>query len=509
MKRLIAAIVFLIAIIAVFELRSNQQFVSAQTPNTDWPQHSHDSQNSSYQPYIDVPTNTHVSTGGYKTPTWQFKPGTKLAGQTLSVNGKVVLTSVAGTIYVLNSTTGAQLWSAQAGGPIANTGVVAESKVIVATTSGKIIAYNLETGGRQWEYGQLGNGYQAALKYANGKLYIGNARGVFEAINVSNGTRAWAFQVGGSSDSGSERAAIISTAAILGGKVFFGAENTYIYALNESTGAFIWKRRTQGQSFAATHLVASNQAGGVVIARTVPVYSFHNGMLNPDDSFMTSQSGKNWQNSGLGSFAEWQAEQSAISTRVSTNSFRRTMWDLDPATGNDKYSKPIPVLYTSNVGSAPSEAVVDDAGNRSWSFIRSVYARFDSGSTVRQYADPVKLNLSGFNPAVYTNASLGQNALGFNYFPCNGTRDCMIEYEDFHKVGDEGDELTATRNALLISNWVSMGGIDLNSGSTFNIRFYGSDDTTENRIFGESFIVVANGNLYIRDSEGLKTFKVN
>ncbi|MBL8015440.1 MAG: PQQ-like beta-propeller repeat protein [Candidatus Doudnabacteria bacterium] len=480
---------------------------AAQTANTDWPQFQHDAQNSGYQPNMDIPTNKHRSTGGYGNPTWQYTFSEKSQSQPVVVGGIVAVGTVTGKVYAFRLSDGNINWTADAGNSVPGTLAITDNKVIAATFDGKVIAFNITNGAVVWTSAQAKGPFSGSPKVANGLIYLGSEDGVFHAIRVSDGTTAWTFTVGSGTDSGSEPTPIYTTAAVLGNKVFFGAENMQVYALDAGTGNLLWKRKVYGQSFNHNSLVTSSQNGGVVIARTQPIYNFH-AQLSSDDDFIKNATGKTWQGNPLGNFAEWVVEQKAISQRLASNPHRRSSWELDVNTGNDKFSQPLPIIYTYAHGDVPDSPIVDDVNNRAWVFGRSIYARFDSGSTVRQYADPLKINLS-FNPNVYTNSSLGEAALGFNYFPCAGTRDCQIEYEEFHKVGDEASTLSAARNALLVSTWVAYGGLDLSTGASFSIRYYGSDDTTEALPRGEATAVIANGFVITRDTVGIKAYKVN
>lgn len=512
LKKVAYLVVFAALIVGIYSIatsgtQSSETSVAAQAVNTDWPQLQHDAQNSGYQPNMDIPTNKRRSAGGYGNPTWQYTVGEETESQPVTSLGIVVITTISGKVVALRLTDGGVVWTVDTGASILGTAAIADNKVIVANYEGKVIALNATNGSTAWTNAQAKGAYSNSPKVSGSLIYIGSEEGTFYAINLSTGATTWSFKVGGSTDSGSAITPIYTTAAVLSGKVFFGAENMQVYALDAATGGLIWKHKVSGQSFNHRPIVVSSQNGGVVMARTQPIYSFHS-QLSSDQNAITAATGKSWQGNPLGALADWIIEQKAISDRLANNPSRRTLWELDLNTGNEKFSTPLPILFTYGHGDAPDAPVVDDVNNRAWVFGRTIYARFDSGSTVIQYADVLKLNLS-FNPSVYSNSALGQAALGFNYFPCNGTQDCQIEQEEIHKVSDEPVNLSATRNALLVSTWVGYGGLDLTTGSTFNIRYYGSDDTTDALPRGESIAIVGGGYVIIRDSVGVKAYKVN
>jgi hypothetical protein len=144
---------------------------------------------------------------------------------------------------------------------------------------------------------------------------------------------------------------------------------------------------------------------------------------------------------------------------------------------------------------------VADSLGRAWVTARSVYAIFD-GMGVRSYGELIKLNLA-FDAAVYTSASPQVSALGMQFFA-----NPKAAWEDFHKIADEGEVLTACQNAVLSSTWVSDGGIDIETEQTFNVRGYSSDDLGGAALYGTGAgIVIANGHVFTRDSEGIKAYK--
>lgn len=507
----IGSIALLIAVVSINALSLKDeviQNVEAQSTNTDWAQLQHDERGSGYEPNITIKTNTHVNTGGYGNTVWKRDIPEELTGQPIVVGSTLVIPAVSGKVYAINTSDGSIKWSVSTGAGILGSVAITEGKVIVGNFAGKLFALDINNGNTLWTFDGGSGAFSVSPRFSNGTIYIGSEGGVFYAVKVSDGTQKWAFKVGGPSDSGVINAPILSTAAVLGSRVFFGAENMRVYALDTTTGNLLWKRTVYGQSFNHHHLVASSQNGGVIMARTQPIYTFHKMTLNPDDTFLTSATGKNWNGNPLGNLNEWVIEQKAISERLATNPYRRSLWDLDPATGNDKYSKPLPIIYTFGNGDVPAAPIVDDTTNRAWIIGRSVYARFDSGGTVRQYADPLKLNLN-FNPNIYTNSNLGESALAFTYFPCNGNTDCKITYEDFHLVGDEHEFVTAVKNALMLSSWAGAGGIDINSGSSFNIVDYGANDTNRDRLRGKAGVVASNGKLFFRDNRGIKAYNIN
>ncbi len=473
----------------------------------DWPQLQRDAARSGYQAGETLATNRHTNSNpaGYGSPVWIWNQPEPLSGQPVVAQGTVAVGTVRGRVFALDERTGMVRWTADAGAPVFATLAIAEGKVIVPTQRGELLALSVQDGSRIWTYRGARKGYAASPAVEGGRVYLGSKDGRFHAVDLATGQAAWVFEVGGASDAGAEPAPILASAAVLDGRVFFGAENLYAYALNASTGARLWRRRLEGQSFSWLWPVASRQAGGVVIFRTTPVYS-HGRMLIDDERFLQQTTGVSDATDNNGTPQQWLNEQRAISQRLRNNPHRRSLWVLRATDGQDRYSAPEPVLWTSGSGDAGAPPVVDDAGGRAWMTARSAWARFD-GFGVRPFGDLMRVNLN-FDPNVYNDGISIESRLFLQYFNCASPYSgCKEAWEDFHKISDEFEVLTGASNGIVSSNWVSVGGVDLSSHRTFNIRFYSTDDTGGAGLYGTHVgAVLANGRAVLRDTAGLKSY---
>lgn len=512
MKRVLSTISFLAAV---------SLFATA----ADWPQLQCDAAKSGYQPFMRIPTiNRHAHTtpyGGYGAPLWSFT-NRFLAGQPVVAGGLVVIGSLTNRVFGLQLTNGAVRWSVDVGSAVLNSCAIHSGRVIVATQGGLLMGLDPLTGQTLWTYRGARKGYAAAPTVSDGIVYIGSKDGRFHAVDAVTGATQWIFEVGGSADAGVPRAPILCSAAVLSNRVFFGAENMCAYALDRATGQRVWRRQLTGQSFvfgaevgsdderggvsvSAGWPVASRQAGGVVIFRTQPIYDSVR-ILGIGETAIEQSSGTNAMGNPLGTTNDWRREQRGLSAWLASNAYLRTFWELDPATGSNKYGALMPVLWTSGSGGAPAPPVVDDVGNRAWVVLRTAYARIDSFGMVRQYGDLVKLHLD-FDPAIYTNPAQGR--LAFTYFGCPNWPDCTDAYGDIHKVSDEGELLTGCQNAIVSSTWVNDGGWDTERERTFNIRYHSSDDLGGAVTYGShAGAVFAGGYVLIRTTHALETFPV-
>jgi outer membrane protein assembly factor BamB len=78
---------------------------------------------------------------------------------------------------------------------------------------------------------------EASPAVAYGLVYIPADKNAY-ALNATDGSVEWSFPVNGEGS--------ISSPAVADGKVFFGLDNGFIYALDAHTGSLIWDCKTGG-----------------------------------------------------------------------------------------------------------------------------------------------------------------------------------------------------------------------------------------------------------------------
>ncbi len=88
-----------------------------------------------------------------------------------------------------------------------------------------------------WTY-TTGGALTSSPAISGGTVYVGSADDYLYAINATTGALVWKFKTGNS--------IIDSSPAVVNGTVYFGSTDDYLYAVNATTGAQIWKFKTGG-----------------------------------------------------------------------------------------------------------------------------------------------------------------------------------------------------------------------------------------------------------------------
>ena len=142
------------------------------------------------------------------------------------------------TLYALDLSKGKWLWKIDAG-DIESEPLITPTGIVVSALYKHIDMYAMDTGTRLWTF-ETGDHIYSSPAYANGKIFFGCDDGYLYAINSSDGTLLWKFKSG---------ASIRATPAVNVNRkiVFIGSSDFYFYALNMVSGEELWRFETNGQ----------------------------------------------------------------------------------------------------------------------------------------------------------------------------------------------------------------------------------------------------------------------
>lgn len=104
----------------------------------------------------------------------------------------------------------------------------------------RIDATNITNLNPSWNY-QTGGNVTATPVVSNGMVYAGSWDGTMVALRDSDGSRVWSLAAGQVTDTCGTTYGIDSTAAIVDGRLYFGAANCNLYAVNATNGNVIWR----------------------------------------------------------------------------------------------------------------------------------------------------------------------------------------------------------------------------------------------------------------------------
>ena len=190
------------------------------------------------------------------TKAWEFRAGGPVVSGPVAYDGMVFFGSRDNRLYAFDASSGAELWRFQAGGWIDAAPAVSETAVYAASTDGSLYALNRRSGSFLWQ-ARLGAPSFSAPLLLGGKVYVGVSAPVnrLKAFDAATGAPAGEYAASQPVD---------SAPSSDGTRIYFGANDGKLYALNEGSLTQAWPAyQTMGGRYGRN---AAAVSGGVVYA---------------------------------------------------------------------------------------------------------------------------------------------------------------------------------------------------------------------------------------------------
>lgn len=194
-----------------------------------------------------------AQTGAYL---WRFAARTSVTGSPAVAGGLVYVTDHASTLYALDAAGGRLRWSVETGATLpfpwghesgdvyASSPVVAGGDVFFGAGDGHVYAVDAADGSLRWKTA-TGGRIRSTPAVAGDRVYVGSADGVVYALQRKDGRVLWRHETDGaalvSAEFGFDRRTVQSSPAVVDGRVFVGARDGFLYALDAATGERLWR----------------------------------------------------------------------------------------------------------------------------------------------------------------------------------------------------------------------------------------------------------------------------
>lgn len=268
--------------------------------------------------------------------------------EAIVAEGKCFVGTFAGRLHALHVEDGSTAWTFQAAGPIGHSPLVHRGRVYVASEGtgfheGWLYCLAAADGRQIWRYRTAASVWVAPATDGE-NVYVGDRSGVFHAVRLADGERAWTFRAGGM---------ILKPASVSadGRRIVFGAEDMHIYCLSPS-GELLWKSEKLGGLSTRDHAPTIWQ--DLVIVRTNPARDFHNafGMsgapfkqfhqsleMEADDKVLFDQWGRytlKWTPRRAAAEQDWMIDY------LERNRHEKTFYALRLDDGQEPWTGPVP-----------------------------------------------------------------------------------------------------------------------------------------------------------------------
>jgi outer membrane protein assembly factor BamB len=166
---------------------------------------------------------------------WVQPLGGGVMSHLLLDRGVLYVSAMDGTVQALDAKDGRVRWRATTGGYCHSSPVLAGNLVIVGSADAGAYAFDRGSGRQRWRVETKGPVYASAA-VARGIAAIASGDGTTYGIDVKSGKVRWTYTLPPGDSAFSQ-----SPAATDGERIFFGAWDRHVYALDARTGAEVWK----------------------------------------------------------------------------------------------------------------------------------------------------------------------------------------------------------------------------------------------------------------------------
>jgi len=180
-----------------------------------------------------------------RAPVWTFRAHALLEFPPAIAYSRIYIVNNSGTVFALHQQSGKVLWKyrthrCSAASPAVGTHLVFVSLLNKPPCNashgvdGKVIAFDAETGRIRWQR-TIGPSESSPL-FADGMVIVGDWSHDIYAFTAASGNLRWHFKAGG---------LVKGAISQSGNRVYFGAYDTHVYALDLHTGKQIWRASSQ------------------------------------------------------------------------------------------------------------------------------------------------------------------------------------------------------------------------------------------------------------------------
>ena len=204
-----------------------------------WPMYGYDAER------LRAPVGFKVHPPFRRAPVWTFRAHALLEFPPAIAYSRIYIVNNSGTVFALHQQSGKVLWKYRTHRCSAASPAVGNHLVFVSLLNkppcnashgvdGKVIAFDAETGRIRWQR-TIGPSESSPL-FADGMVIVGDWSHDIYAFTAASGNLRWHFKAGG---------LVKGAISQSGNRVYFGAYDTHVYALDLHTGKQIWRASSQ------------------------------------------------------------------------------------------------------------------------------------------------------------------------------------------------------------------------------------------------------------------------
>ncbi|HVZ26514.1 MAG TPA: PQQ-binding-like beta-propeller repeat protein, partial [Sediminibacterium sp.] len=165
-------------------------------------------------------------------PKWTYSAPANVISTPAIADNQVIFGNSQGLVQALNLTTGKKTWSFATGGAIYSSPAASKNRIVFGSCDGNIYCLSAKTGKKIWSL-KTDAAVLGCPLIAGDTVWIGGSDHTFRSIRLSSGKEIWRYD--------GLQGPVVSTPLHSSGLVIFGAWDSFLYALNSTNGALVWK----------------------------------------------------------------------------------------------------------------------------------------------------------------------------------------------------------------------------------------------------------------------------
>ncbi|MBV9773102.1 MAG: PQQ-binding-like beta-propeller repeat protein [Gemmatimonadetes bacterium] len=189
-------------------------------------------------------------------PRWERRLSGGVMSHLRLLGDVLYVSAMDGSVNALRAADGAPLWKAMTGGYCHSSPTLAGDRLVVGSADGYAYAFDARTGRQLWKQRTAGPVYASAA-VAKGVAANASGDGSVYGVGLATGAVRWKFTLPPSDSAFSQ-----SPAATDGERIYLGAWDKHVYALDAATGEQVWRKPGTEKSFAYSPAIGGPTVGG-------------------------------------------------------------------------------------------------------------------------------------------------------------------------------------------------------------------------------------------------------
>jgi outer membrane protein assembly factor BamB len=162
-----------------------------------------------------------------------YQAGDEIWGRPVLGGGKVLFSSLDGTLYAVDPITGELKWSFKADKGLVSTPTIVGDRVLVSGFGSTLYAVDLDDGSEQWSF-SANHWIWAEPAVAQNTAYVGDFDGIVHAVDISTGAESWSLAL--------DKGAIHASPAIAGSTLIVSTNDGWLLGIDLGSQEVVWQR---------------------------------------------------------------------------------------------------------------------------------------------------------------------------------------------------------------------------------------------------------------------------